>query len=112
MGRSQIVAHCAARVASVIWHRDPGPALGQGERGHRPGPLLTEGPKIEQTWFNFLEQKAMSRLGSIFLNQRAAGVLIKALAVTNTIKHLDHHLLVPLPLLTNIYSHCFVTRID
>ena len=88
------------------------PALGLGERGNRPGPLLTEGPKIEQTWFNFLEQKAMSRLGSIFLNQRAAGVLIKALAVTNTIKHLDHHLLVPLPLLTNIYSHCFVTRID
>ena len=49
-----------------------GPALGQGERGNRPGPVLTEGPKIlyiqcgdlvqfsrtrgnEQTWINFLE---------------------------------------------------------
>ena len=100
--------------SAVLWVDavTSGPALGQGERGNRPGPLLTEGPKIEQTWFNFLEQKAMSRLGSIFLNERAAVVLIKALAVTNTIKHLDHHLLVPLPLLTNIYSHCFVTRID
>ena len=87
--------------------RRPGP--GAGRAGQPPWPLLTEGPKIEQTWFNFLEQKAMSRLGSIFLNQRAAGVLIKALAVTNIIKHLDRHVLVPLPLLTNIHSHCFVT---
>ena len=86
--------------SAVLWVDavTSGPALGQGERGNRPGPLLTEGPKIEQTWFNFLEQKAMSRLGSIFLNERAAGVLIKAFAVTN---YLDHHVLVPLSLLTN-----------
>ena len=66
----------------------------------------------ERTWFNFLEQEAMSRLGSIFLNERAASVLIKALAVTNIIKHLEHHVLVPLPVLTNIHSHCFVTHLD